>query len=82
MKNVFFGGRILCIALYLACLIAWISAGAWWWLIIYAVLHLFEAVFFGIRIGSQYGKGIGYSTVMTMLFGVFWWYGLKLGYCE
>ncbi len=82
MKNLFFAGRLLCIALLLASLIAWVASGAWWWFFIILAVHIAEALFAGIRVGSQHGKSIVFSFISTMLFGLCWWLALKLGYLE
>ena len=82
MKNLFWAGRVLYVVLYVAAIIAWIVAGAWWWLVIFFLLHLVEALLFGLRLGSRNNKGLSYSLLATMLFGFFWYLALDKGYLE
>ena len=69
--------RVLVIVLWVAFVALWALKG-WWYLATGLVaIHMIEVFVVGIKTGLRKGRGLFFSIVMTLIFGVTWWGPLR-----
>ena len=69
---------------YALCLVLWVVGGVLtitgmpWLTISIFLLHLYETITIGVKVGKQANLNFFYSVVMCMTYGFTWWVPVKV----
>lgn len=55
----------------------WVKGVTPWLAIILAVMHVTELFVIGLKTGEEHGYSKVSSTILCMMFGLFWWVPLR-----